>query len=51
MRVLVVEDEHRVAAYIGQALAEEAFAVDLARDGPGALLLTAEHQYDARRCR
>ena len=47
MRVLVVEDEHRVAAYIGQALAEESFAVDLARDGPGALLLTAEHQYDA----
>lgn len=47
MRVLVVEDEHRVANYIGQALAEESFAVDLARDGPGALALTAEHQYDA----
>jgi DNA-binding response OmpR family regulator len=47
MRVLVVEDEHRVAAYIGQALVEESFVVDLAHDGPGALVLTAEHPYDA----
>jgi two-component system OmpR family response regulator len=47
MRVLVVEDEHRVASYICQALVEESFAVDLARDGPSALRLTAEHQYDA----
>jgi two-component system OmpR family response regulator len=47
MRVLVVEDERRVAAYIGQALVEESFVVDLARDGPGALMLTAEHPYDA----
>jgi two-component system OmpR family response regulator len=46
LRVLVVEDEHRVASYIGQALVEESFAVDLARDGPSALRLTAEHQYD-----
>jgi DNA-binding response OmpR family regulator len=47
MRVLVVEDEHRVANYIGQALAEESFAVDLARDGLAAVALAAEHQYDA----
>ena len=37
MRVLVVEDEHRVATYICQALVEESFVVDLARDGPSAL--------------
>ena len=47
MRVLVVEDEHRVASHIAQALVEESFVVDVARDGPGALALTAEHQYDA----
>ena len=47
MRVLVVEDEHRVASAICQALIEESFAVDLAHDGPRALQLAAEHQYDA----
>ncbi len=47
MRVLVVEDEHRVASYICQALIEESFAVDLAHDGLRALELTAEHQHDA----
>ncbi len=47
MRVLVVEDEHRVASYITRALVEESFAVDLARDGLAALRLTTEHQYDA----
>lgn len=47
MRVLIVEDEHRVASYICQALIEESFAVDLAHDGLRALELTAEHQHDA----
>ncbi len=46
MRVLVVEDEHRMANFICQALVEESFAVDHARDGPGAIALTAEHPYD-----
>jgi DNA-binding response OmpR family regulator len=45
--VLVVEDEHRVAIAICQALIEESFTVDLAHDGPRALQLAAEHQYDA----
>ena len=47
MRVLVVEDEHRVANYICLALIEESFAVDLAHDGLRALELTTEHQHDA----
>jgi DNA-binding response OmpR family regulator len=47
MRVLVVEDEHRVASYISQALIEESFVVDRARDGPGALTMVGEHSYDA----
>jgi DNA-binding response OmpR family regulator len=45
--VLVVEDEHRMASYICQALIEESFAVDLAHDGLRAIELMADHQHDA----
>ena len=47
MRVLIVEDEHRMARYIERALAEEAFAVDLARDGEAGFDLACAHDYDA----
>ncbi len=47
MRVLVVEDERRMASYIGRALAEEAFAVDIAADGLTGLALARAHDYDA----
>jgi len=47
MRVLVVEDEHRMASYIGRALTEESFAVDLANDGARGLDLARCHEYDA----
>src|SRR5207249_9788472 len=47
MRVLVVEDEHRMANYIGRALTEEAFAVDLAHDGAKGLELARTYEYDA----
>lgn len=47
MRVLVVEDERRVALHIAQALTEESFAVDVAPDGERALALIETHQYDA----
>lgn len=47
MRVLIVEDEHRMAARIGRALTEEAFAVDIAHDGETALDLARLHEYDA----
>lgn len=46
MRVLVVEDEARVANYVAQALIEESFAVDVARDGLRALALAGLHDYD-----
>jgi len=47
MRVLVVEDEHRMAAYIGRALVEEAFAVDVANDGGRGLEMARSCEYDA----
>lgn len=47
MRVLVVEDERRMAANIAQALLEEGFAVDLAHDGVGGLELAETYEYDA----
>ncbi len=47
MRVLVVEDEHRMASYISRALNEESFAVDVARDGPTGLELAKSYDYDA----
>ena len=47
MRVLVVEDERRMANYIGRALNEEAFAVDMATDGAVGLELARSHEYDA----
>jgi two-component system, OmpR family, response regulator len=34
MRVLVVEDEIRMAGLLGRALREEGHAVDVAADGP-----------------
>ncbi len=47
MRVLIVEDERRMASYIGRALAEESFAVDFASDGVTGLSLARTHEYDA----
>ncbi|WP_263365380.1 response regulator transcription factor [Edaphobacter bradus] len=47
MRVLVVEDEIRLAANVAQALREgPGFAVDLAHDGEEALLVCSSHPYD-----
>jgi DNA-binding response OmpR family regulator len=37
MRILVVEDERKVAGFIRQGLAEEGYAVDVAADGVAAL--------------
>jgi DNA-binding response OmpR family regulator len=47
VRVLVVEDEHRMASHIGHALGEEGFAVDLAWDGEAGLERARTHDYDA----
>jgi DNA-binding response OmpR family regulator len=46
MRILVVEDERRVASFIGRALRENAYAVDIVNSGEQALEAIAESRYD-----
>ena len=47
MRVLVVEDEVKMAALLQRGLREEGYAVDVASDGREALWLATENDYDA----
>ncbi|MDQ2725499.1 MAG: response regulator transcription factor [Actinomycetota bacterium] len=47
MRVLVVEDEVRMAALLKRGLEEEGYAVDIAANGHDGLWLAGEHTYDA----
>lgn len=47
MRILVVEDETAIAAFITQGLAEAGYAVDLATDGSEALYWVSIAEYDA----
>ena len=47
MRVLVVEDEPKMASLIERALVREGYAVDVARDGAEALWAVGESEYDA----
>jgi two-component system OmpR family response regulator len=47
MRVLVVEDEVRMATLIRRGLLQEGFAADLAATGEDALWMAAAHDYDA----
>ncbi len=46
MRVLVVEDHHRLATALAEGLRREGMAVDLAFDGADALRHTAVNDYD-----
>ena len=46
MRVLVVEDEKRLAAGLKKGLEAEGFAVDVALDGTDGLWMAREHPYD-----
>ena len=46
MRILLVEDERRVASFIERGLKEEGFGVDLVLDGQGALYLSEINPYD-----
>jgi DNA-binding response OmpR family regulator len=46
MRVLVVEDEKRLAAGLKRGLEAEGFAVDIALDGTDGLWMAREHDYD-----
>lgn len=47
MRLLLVEDEARMARFIARGLREQAYAVDLATDGEVALYQAAVNTYDA----
>ena len=47
MRVLVVDDEKRLALSLRVGLEAEGFAVDLAHDGTDGLWLARENEYDA----
>ena len=46
MRVLVVEDEKKVASFIKRGLEEEAFAVDVAHDGENGVAMAESTSYD-----
>ncbi len=46
MRVLVIEDERRLARYIKKGLEEHHFAVDLASDGEEGLCCAQVNEYD-----
>src|SRR5436305_1833694 len=46
MRLLLVEDEPRVARFIAKGLREQSYAVDLAPDGDQALYQARENEYD-----
>ena len=46
MRILLVEDDTRVAAFLAKGLREQAYAVDVARDGEEAVYFAAVNEYD-----
>jgi DNA-binding response OmpR family regulator len=47
MRVLVVEDEEKLAGIVARSLRDEGFAADIALDGERGLELAFMHDYDA----
>jgi two-component system OmpR family response regulator len=47
MRVLVVEDDQRMASLLKRSLEEEGHAVDVAHDGPNGLWMAKEFSYAA----
>jgi two-component system OmpR family response regulator len=47
VRVLVVEDEARMATLLERGLREEGYSVDVATDGTNGLWRATEHDYDA----
>jgi len=46
MRILVVEDEKKVASFLKKGLEEENYAVDVAHDGEEGLALAHINEYD-----
>lgn len=47
MRLLLVEDEQRLADVIKSGLVDKGFAVDVVGDGSEAVWMAGEHRYDA----
>jgi len=47
MRILVIEDEEKIASFIKRGLKEQKFAVDVARDGEEGIYLADINCYDA----
>jgi DNA-binding response OmpR family regulator len=47
MRILVVEDEPRIASFVAKGLREQAYAVDVCVDGDDALYKASINDYDA----
>jgi two-component system copper resistance phosphate regulon response regulator CusR len=47
MRILVVEDDPRIARFVSQGLREQTYAVDVTGDGEDALYKLAVNEYDA----
>jgi len=46
MRILIVEDDRKVGAFLQKGLKEEQYAVDLCRDGVEAVYLAQVNSYD-----
>ncbi len=46
MRILVIEDDPRVAGFIRRGLSADKFLVDVAQDGPSGLDLAISREYD-----
>lgn len=46
MRILIVEDEHKIAAAIKRGLEQQAYAVDVAYDGDSGLAMATTEPYD-----
>ncbi len=46
VRILLVEDESRVAGFIARGLREQSYAVDIARDGEQGLYLATARNVD-----
>jgi len=46
MRILVVEDDKKVASFLEKGLREEGYSVDVAHDGPSGLMRAHVYDYD-----
>jgi len=46
MRILIIEDENKTAAYLSKGLTENGFIVDVTHDGEEGLFLATNQQYD-----